>query len=139
VLKIRRDRVDHPRVKPFGHPLRVRIYQLVDDRGEMSPMEMARALGSTVEIVAYHVRVLVDAGVLALAGTKPVRGAVQHFYEIPADGPKAPAGSPEVFVSQECAADGLEETLIDVVAAATAGVPTEGRVRVTCLVERVED
>jgi DNA-binding transcriptional ArsR family regulator len=125
-------------VKPFGHPLRVRIYQFVDESGEASPMAMARALGSRVETVAYHVGVLVKAGVLVLARTKPVRGAIEHYYELAADGPEAPSAAPEVFVSQECAGVDVEATLIDLVASASAGVG-EGRVRVTCLVERLED
>jgi hypothetical protein len=33
-----------------------------------------------VNDVAYHVRVLRDLGVIELAGTRPVRGATQHFY-----------------------------------------------------------
>jgi hypothetical protein len=124
-------------VKPFGHPLRVRIYQLIDEQGEASPIGITRALGSRVETVAYHVRVLVDTGVLELARTKPVRGSVEHYYEIAADGPELPS-VPELFVSQECAAGDIETTLVDLVATAGASVAGGGRVRVTCLVERLD-
>jgi hypothetical protein len=98
---------------------------------------MARALGPGVETVAYHVGVLVDCGDLALARTKPIRGAIAHYYEIAADGPDLPS-VPEVFVSQECAGDDLEVAMRDLVAAATAGVGAVGRLRRTGLVERLE-
>lgn len=62
------------------HPLRRRILRLMSDGREASPSEIAKQLGETLSNVAYHVRVLVDAGALQAAGEKPVRGATQHFY-----------------------------------------------------------
>jgi predicted ArsR family transcriptional regulator len=61
------------------HPLRRRIWYAMSER-PISPRELADALHEPVNDVAYHVRVLRDMGVIELAGTRPVRGATQHFY-----------------------------------------------------------
>jgi DNA-binding transcriptional ArsR family regulator len=124
-------------VKPFGHPLRVRIYHFIDEEGEASPTGIARALGSKVETVAYHVRVMVDAGVLYRARQKPVRGSIEHYYRLATDGPAGPARTPEMFVCHETSAVELEATLIELLVAATTGIRGEDRVRITCLVERL--
>jgi DNA-binding transcriptional ArsR family regulator len=63
------------------HPLRRRIWYAIDER-PISPRELADILGEPVNDVAYHVRVLRDLGVIELAGTRPVRGATQHFYRL---------------------------------------------------------
>jgi len=63
------------------HPLRRRIWYAIDER-PISPRELADELGEPVNDVAYHVRVLRDLGVIELSGTKPVRGATQHFYRL---------------------------------------------------------
>jgi DNA-binding transcriptional ArsR family regulator len=63
------------------HPLRRRIWYAMDE-GPISPRELADVLGEPVNDVAYHVRVLRDLGVIELAGTRPVRGATQHFYRL---------------------------------------------------------
>lgn len=61
------------------HPLRLRIVQGIGG-GALSPKDLAASLGEPLGNVAYHVRELCAAGVLRKAGTRPVRGAVQHFY-----------------------------------------------------------
>jgi hypothetical protein len=61
------------------HPLRRRIWYGMSER-PISPRELADELHEPVNDVAYHVRVLRDMGVIELAGTRPVRGATQHFY-----------------------------------------------------------
>lgn len=45
-----------------------------------SPAELAKALDIPVGIVSYHFRVLASCSALTLAGTRPVRGAIEHFY-----------------------------------------------------------
>lgn len=62
------------------HPLRRRIWYAMAEQRPISPRELADELGDPVNDVAYHVRVLRDMGVIELAGTRPVRGATQHFY-----------------------------------------------------------
>jgi DNA-binding transcriptional ArsR family regulator len=62
------------------HPLRRRIWYAMAEQRPISPRELADELGEPVNDVAYHVRRLRDLGVIELAGTRPVRGATQHFY-----------------------------------------------------------
>jgi predicted transcriptional regulator len=45
-----------------------------------SPRDLATSLQHPLSSVSYHVRVLVDCGVLTLVRTKQVRGSTQHFY-----------------------------------------------------------
>lgn len=61
------------------HPLRRRIWDAVTEH-PISPRELADQLGEPVNDVAYHTRRLRDLGVIEPAGTRPVRGATQHFY-----------------------------------------------------------
>lgn len=73
----------------LGHPLRLRLLYAMRSRGESSPVELAaeviRGEGS-VSTVAYHVRRLLDAGLIELAGTRPVRGALEHRYRLTGQG-----------------------------------------------------
>jgi DNA-binding transcriptional regulator GbsR (MarR family) len=45
-----------------------------------SPAQMSRELGTSVSDVAYHVKVLQECKFIRLVKTRPVRGAVEHFY-----------------------------------------------------------
>jgi DNA-binding transcriptional ArsR family regulator len=62
------------------HPLRRRIWYAMGEQRPISPRELADDLGEAVNDVAYHVRRLRDLGIIEPAGTRPVRGATQHFY-----------------------------------------------------------
>jgi DNA-binding transcriptional ArsR family regulator len=63
----------------LSHGLRRRIWDSISER-PVSPRELADQLRAPVNDVSYHVRRLRDMGVIELAGTRPVRGATQHFY-----------------------------------------------------------
>jgi DNA-binding transcriptional ArsR family regulator len=67
-------------VKALGHPLRLRILELILDRGEDSPVRLARRIGQPLPTVSRHVRMLRDLGFVELTRTEPRRGAVEHFY-----------------------------------------------------------
>jgi DNA-binding transcriptional ArsR family regulator len=72
--------IDDPRyVKALGHPLRVRILALLQER-TASPRELAQWLDATLGTVSYHVRALHDLGLLELVRTTQVRGAIAHHY-----------------------------------------------------------
>jgi DNA-binding transcriptional ArsR family regulator len=72
--------VDDPRyVKAMSHPLRVRILAMLDER-VASPNELSGWLGATLGVVAYHVRVLEQVGLIDLVKETRVRGAVEHHY-----------------------------------------------------------
>jgi DNA-binding transcriptional ArsR family regulator len=62
------------------HPLRRRIWYAMAEQRPISPRELSDVLNEPVNDVAYHVRRLRDMGIIELAGTRPVRGATQHFY-----------------------------------------------------------
>jgi hypothetical protein len=62
-----------------SHPLRRRIWGAIAEH-PISPRELADELREPVNDVAYHTRRLRDLGVIEPAGTRPVRGATQHFY-----------------------------------------------------------
>ena len=64
----------------LGNPLRRQILRRMRDVEMISPRELSEQLDRPVSNVAYHVRVLADCGAITLAGVKPVRGAIKHFY-----------------------------------------------------------
>lgn len=72
--------------KGFGglaHPVRIQILdQMRAD--PLSPKGLTQLITPRVALgtVAYHVRALLDAGLIRESGTKPVRGAVEHFYRL---------------------------------------------------------
>jgi DNA-binding transcriptional ArsR family regulator len=68
----------------LAHPTRLRILEAVRDRGKLSPAQIVNSLGAQVALanVAHHTRELKDLGLLAAAGTRPVRGALEHFYRL---------------------------------------------------------
>jgi DNA-binding transcriptional ArsR family regulator len=74
-----RDPVDSRIVKALGHPLRQRILHALDD-GVASPNQVAQRLQEPLGNVSYHVKILLENDAIELVDTRPVRGAVEHFY-----------------------------------------------------------
>jgi DNA-binding transcriptional ArsR family regulator len=70
----------HDLLVALRHPLRRQILQEMEGGKTTSPRELATKLEHPLSNVSYHVRVLVDCGVLTLVRTKQVRGSTQHFY-----------------------------------------------------------
>lgn len=48
--------------------------------GGLSPVFLARKLDMPVNLAAYHITVMLRAGVVELVGTEPRRGSTEHFY-----------------------------------------------------------
>jgi DNA-binding transcriptional ArsR family regulator len=71
--------IDSRLVKALGHPLRIRILALLNQK-VASPSELAEELREPLGNVSYHVRTLADLGCLELVKTTPRRGAVEHHY-----------------------------------------------------------
>jgi DNA-binding transcriptional ArsR family regulator len=69
----------HNLLVALRHPLRRQILTTMGD-GETSPRDLAEVLGRPLSNVSYHVRVLLNCGVLELVRTRQVRGSMQHFY-----------------------------------------------------------
>lgn len=62
-------------------PLRIRLLEIYDGASEpLSPKQVAVLTEESLSDVSYHVRKLTEWGFLVTAGTRPVRGATQHFY-----------------------------------------------------------
>src|SRR5688572_14204800 len=71
--------VDVGVVKAIGHPLRMQLLIRLNER-VASPVELARELDESVQLVSYHVRILRDLGFVELVSTTPRRGAIEHHY-----------------------------------------------------------
>ncbi len=76
----KRDKTTRNRLKAMSHPLRARVLRLLVERGVQSPNELARALKAQLSDVSYHTRRLQELECVELVSTRPVRGAVEHFY-----------------------------------------------------------
>jgi DNA-binding transcriptional ArsR family regulator len=72
--------LDETLMKALAHPLRWRILEIVSERGEAGPVELARALDQPLATVSHHVRVLRDSGSLELTRAEQRRGALEHYY-----------------------------------------------------------
>lgn len=65
--------------------MRLAVLYAMRERGESSPVELAGLVTAdtrSVPAVAYHVRRLLEAGLIELARTRPVRGALEHHYRV---------------------------------------------------------
>ena len=73
--------IDDPRyVKAMSHPLRVRILAMLQQR-KASPVEIARMMDTSLGTISYHVRCLLQLGLIELVGETRRRGAVEHHYK----------------------------------------------------------
>lgn len=70
----------------LSHPARVAILFSLERKGTISPTEAAEAQDLSVGTSAYHMRTLTTLGLVRVKATRPVRGAVEHFYELTPDG-----------------------------------------------------
>jgi DNA-binding transcriptional ArsR family regulator len=66
-------------VKALGHPLRTTILSLLHERAA-TVGELALAVERPKSTVAYHVKVLAEAGLVQAVRTRPVRAIVERFY-----------------------------------------------------------
>jgi hypothetical protein len=73
------DGVEQIVAKAFAHPLRVQILIILNER-VASPNLLSQELGQSLNLVAYHVRVLEKYDCIELVDTKQRRGATEHFY-----------------------------------------------------------
>ncbi len=62
-----------------SHPVRCRALTILVDR-EASPVEIGRELGMEASHVAYHVRLLLEEGLIELTEETPRRGSIEHRY-----------------------------------------------------------
>lgn len=74
-----KDGIEQIVAKAFAHPLRVQILIILNER-VASPNLLAQELDQSLNLVAYHVRVLEKYDCIELVDTKQRRGATEHFY-----------------------------------------------------------
>lgn len=100
-------------ISALNHPSRRQVLRLLLDRGErLSPVEIARELALPLGAISYQVKTLADLHALRPAGTRQVRGAQQHFYEVAiADDPPIETLLEETREADEaCAEERREES-----------------------------
>jgi DNA-binding transcriptional ArsR family regulator len=66
-------------IKALAHPLRAQILIRLGETVR-SPNQLAQELEASLGVVSYHVRVLLASECVELVDTRPVRGAIEHFY-----------------------------------------------------------
>lgn len=67
-------------VKGLSHPVRMECLTILATR-VASPRELSELLEHDLSNVSYHVRTLVELGLVELVGEESIRGAVAHFYK----------------------------------------------------------
>jgi DNA-binding transcriptional ArsR family regulator len=72
----------------LGHPVRLRILLALGSE-TLSPSGLEQRLDGGLAVMAYHVRVLRDDGLLMLVDTRPVRGSLESFYRLTGRGEAA--------------------------------------------------
>lgn len=77
--KNKKEGVEQIVAKAFAHPLRVQILITLNEK-VASPNMLAQQLDESLNLVAYHVRVLEKYDCIELVDTKQRRGATEHFY-----------------------------------------------------------
>lgn len=77
--KNKKDGVEQIVAKAFAHPLRVQILIILNEK-VASPNMLSQQLDQSLNLVAYHVRVLEKYDCIELVDTKQRRGATEHFY-----------------------------------------------------------
>lgn len=77
--KSQRRKATENRIKAMGHPVRAAALRILTER-IASPAEMARELDEELSNVSYHTKQLVEFECAELVSTRPVRGALEHFY-----------------------------------------------------------
>jgi DNA-binding transcriptional ArsR family regulator len=73
--------LDESLIKALAHPLRWRLLELMTERGESSPVELARLLDQPLATISHHMRVLRDLRCVELSRTEQRRGAIEHYYQ----------------------------------------------------------
>ena len=77
--KKKKEGVEQIVAKAFAHPLRVQILIILNEK-TASPNMLSQQLDQSLNLVAYHVRVLEKYDCIELVDTKQRRGATEHFY-----------------------------------------------------------
>lgn len=105
---------DVRRLRAAAHPLRLRILSLLTG-AELSAAEVARELGVTHANASYHLRRLLDAGELEVAGEERIRGGIAKRYRHPwrdVASRDQVAGGPDAEVAHAAQVRAMAEELV---------------------------
>lgn len=71
------------------HPIRQAILEYLDKEGKGSPNQISEETGHPLGLVSYHMKVMLKYKEpwVATAGTRPRRGALEHFYKLASGAP----------------------------------------------------
>lgn len=100
------DRAELVRLRALAHPLRLRLLSLLTPTA-MSAAEVARELGITHANASYHLRLLADAELVAVAGEERIRGGVAKRYRHLLDREEPPPTNGELTAQVESMAHEL--------------------------------
>lgn len=121
--KTQRRKATENRIKAMSHPLRASILRMLTER-TASPAEMARELDEELSNVSYHTKQLVELECAELVSTRPVRGALEHFYRATErhliDTEEWEELDP--LVAEDLVCEFMQKTLDDFVASRRAGI-----------------
>ena len=121
--KTQRRKATENRIKAMSHPLRAAILRILTER-TASPAEMARQLDEELSNVSYHAKQLVEFECAELVSTRPVRGALEHFYRATErhliDTEEWSELDP--LVAEDLVCEFMQKILDDFVASARAGI-----------------
>jgi DNA-binding transcriptional ArsR family regulator len=133
--------LDENLMKALAHPLRWRILEVVTERGEASPVEVARVLGQPLATVSHHVRVLRESGTLELSRTEQRRGAIEHFYRalIPTFFDSEQWSRTPLVLRRSVAGQILERIMSEASAATAAGAFDEPHAHVDRMIVELDD
>ncbi|WP_082563460.1 MULTISPECIES: ArsR/SmtB family transcription factor [unclassified Nocardioides] len=79
-------------LRAIAHPVRLQMLSLLTST-DMSAAEVAREMDLTHANASYHLRVLVDAGEIVVAGEEKIRGGIAKRYRHPWQHEARPDGS----------------------------------------------
>jgi len=120
--KTERPKGTENRIKALSHPLRAAILRILVERTS-SPAEMARELDEELSNVSYHTKQLVEFECAELVSTRPVRGALEHFYRATERHliDKEEWDEIDPVMAENLICEAMQKVLDDFVAAARAG------------------
>jgi predicted transcriptional regulator len=68
-------------ITALNHPIRRTILRRFLDGPPTSPVGLAREMDGSLNLIAYHVKILAQNGVVRQVKTEQRRGALEHFFE----------------------------------------------------------
>ena len=121
--KTQRSQATKNRIKAMSHPLRASILRILTER-TASPAEMAREMDEELSNVSYHTKQLVEFDCAELVSTRPVRGALEHFYRATERHliDTEEWDELEPLVAEDLVCEFMQKILDDFVASARAGI-----------------